>query len=216
MKSLSFFKQAMLAGLSLSALAACSSTKTGESVQRGADFSRDVVSQTGAGLGDAALSPLEDLNLRRDEIPAFFSTFRTPYDTILVEDCAVIATEVQTLDTLLKTDFDVQLEQLLRKIEADGDGDLANNASDFALDMVASEARGLIPFRGVIRQASGASKHEKKREAAYEKAYLRRAYLKGLGQGLGCTYPAAPYPVDYDALDKLEQTPIEYRGTKPD
>lgn len=216
MKSRKFFKPALLIGLSLGALNACSSTNTGDSIQRGADFSRDVASQTGAGLGDAALSPLEDLNLRKDEIPAFFATFRTPYDPILVQDCSVIATEVQTLDTLLQTDIDVQLEKLLREIEEDEDGKLASDASGFALDMVASEARGLIPFRGIIRQASGASAHEKKREAAYQKAYLRRAYLKGLGQGLGCDYPAAPYPVDFEALEDMERTPIEYRGTKPD
>ncbi|MEM7494273.1 MAG: hypothetical protein AAF296_12910, partial [Pseudomonadota bacterium] len=66
--------------------------------------------------------------------------------------------------------------------------------SSALLDTVASEAGGLIPFRGVVRRVSGARAWDKKVLKAYERGSHRRTYLKGLGAANGCPIPASPRP----------------------
>lgn len=201
--------------------AGCASTSTtpdSSSEKKGAmEIGGEVVRETGEGFGDAAMSPLEDLNLKKDKIPEYFDTFQTQYDPLPKRNCSAIAEEVRKLDTLLKTDIDVVMEIKRREKEEgiESEGTLASDASGLALGAIASEASGIIPFRGIVRHATGASAHQKKLNAAYDKAYLRRSYLKGLGQGLGCDFPAAPYPF---VIDEAEESgaPIEYRGTNPD
>ena len=51
-----------------------------------------------------------------------------------------------------------------------------------------------IPFRGVIREVSGANRHEYEFRQAISAGLMRRAYLKGRGEQMGCAYPARPYP----------------------
>lgn len=189
-------------------------------ISSGAKVSGQVVSQTGRGLGNAALAPLDDLNLRRDHIPPEFDAFTTPYDPIENLSCDGIARNVRLLDTLLEPDVDVQIELARRAEEKEDENSerndkIASKTSGFALGTIASEARSLIPFRGVVRHATGANAHEKRYNAAYEKAYLRRSFLKGLGLGMGCTYPAAPLAVTLPEPQE-ESAPITYRGSRPD
>jgi hypothetical protein len=44
----------------------------------------------------------------------------------------------------------------------------------------------IIPYRGWVRKLSGAERHAKKVDQAYQAGKLRRAYLKGLGLVMGC------------------------------
>jgi hypothetical protein len=43
--------------------------------------------RTAAGFGDAAMSPLNDLNLYRDEIPVLLADIRSPYEPIPDVSC---------------------------------------------------------------------------------------------------------------------------------
>jgi len=62
-----------------------------------------------------------------------------------------------------------------------------------ALATAASLASGaLIPFRGWVRQLSGAEKHDRLVQSAIVAGAVRRAYLKGLGEARGCAPPATP------------------------
>lgn len=195
-------------------------------LQRGQRITGRVVTTTRDGLGDAAMSPLEDLNLRRDVIPAELAKLQTPYDPVGDVSCAGLAREVRVLDTYLDIDEDVKLaRQRAKELEEEQEEeersrlaniDIAEEASDFALGTVASEARGLIPFRGLVRQVSGAKGHAARVEEAFNKAYLRRAFLKGMGLSKGCSYPAAPLDVTLDLRDRDEGAPIRYRTAKPE
>ncbi len=182
-------------------------------IDSGSRITYRAVRQTGEGLGDAALSPLEDLNLRRDDIPQEIAGIRTPYDPVPDLTCETIGREVRTLDTVLEIDADVRLELANRGNDDESDG-MSDRASDFALGQIASEARSIIPFRGIIRSATGANAHASRVEEAYRLAYLRRTFLKGLGMGLGCHYPAAPLEIDYSTLDE-NSAPIRYRAAAP-
>ena len=50
----------------------------------------------------------------------------------------------------------------------------------------------LIPFRGVLRELTGAAGHQREFQAAIYAGAVRRGFLKGLGQQKGCAYPARP------------------------
>lgn len=148
------------------------------------------------GLDDAVLSPLSDLNLRREYIPNEIASYESPYGLMDDQSCESIEQEVTTLDLVLGSDID-----LILYYKAQGDEEerqLSDRASGFAIGQIASEASGIIPFRGIVRSVTGASSHQQKVDAAYQTAFLRRSYLKGLGSGLGCTYPAAPLRVNLE------------------
>jgi hypothetical protein len=65
-----------------------------------------------------------------------------------------------------------------------------------------------IPFRSLVREATGASAHERRLRAAFQAGVARRSYLKGVGAQLGCAPPAAPEP----NAGFVTKTSIEYRG----
>jgi hypothetical protein len=66
---------------------------------------------------------------------------------------------------------------------------MANNA---AVGAVRGATRSVIPFRGLVRQMTGAEQHDKVVNAAIQAGKVRRAYLKGVGMNKNCAPPAAP------------------------
>ncbi len=152
------------------------------------------IERTEAGFGDAALSPLEDVNLKRDEIPEEFKSIKNPYLVDPEISCEKIAEEVTVLDGLLGRDWDIPPPDKKGLSERAADG-----ASTAFLDAVASGASGFIPFRGVVRTVSGANSHANKVRKAYERGSHRRTFLKAIGMTKGCEYPAAPLPPPEEA-----------------
>ncbi|AKH41338.1 hypothetical protein FHS61_003198 [Altererythrobacter atlanticus] len=127
---------------------------------------------------DVAMTPLEDLNLRKDPIPPVLLRARdNPYANPGIETCSHVRQEIGDLDAVLGEDFDTASPDQ-RKLSA---------------EKVAKQVVGsFIPFRGVIREVTGANKHAYEFSKAIVAGLMRRAYLKGLGQSLGCPYPARP------------------------
>ena len=148
------------------------------------------IQQSQDGFSEAALSPLEDVNLKRAPIPEEFKQIHNPYAVDPETTCDKIAKEVTTLDALLGRDWDVPPpdEKGLTDQAADG-------ASTAFLDAVASGASGFIPYRGIVRTLTGANSHATKVRKAYERGSHRRTFLKGMGLIKGCVYPAAPLPL---------------------
>ena len=142
------------------------------------------------GFSDAALSPLEDVNLKRAKIPEEFKEIRNPYAVDPDISCDKIAKEVTTLDGLLGRDWDIPPpdEKGLSDRAADG-------ASTAFLDAVSSGASGFIPYRGLVRTVTGANSHATKVRKAYERGSHRRTFLKGIGLMKDCPYPASPLPL---------------------
>lgn len=160
--------------------------------------------RTSAGLGDAALSPLNDLNLRRGEIPDLLANIRSPYEPIPELSCKAIGDMVTQLTIILGPDSDA--EQAPEKSMGDKAGE---GAADLTLDSISSAMTSFIPFRSLVRDATGASSHDRRLRAAYERGAARRAYLKGVGAHLGCAPPAAPDPSA--GIPKGEDA--EFKGT---
>ncbi len=140
--------------------------------------------------GDAVSAPLDDLNLRRQEIPQILQDAVTkPYDLTGLDHCEDIAGEVTKLDALLGEDFDEPPPPPDQTTTTQKGEHMANSA---AVDAVRNAARSVIPFRGLVRQMTGADKHQKEVDTAIQAGKVRRAYLKGVGMNKNCAPPAAP------------------------
>lgn len=127
---------------------------------------------------DVAATPASDLNLVKEEIPpVLLKAQEDPYSTDGLRKCAHYAAAIGELDTALGPDVDVA-----------GGKDGKLKPGQVAQSVVGS----FIPFRGVIREVSGARKQQQAMEDAIVAGLMRRAFLKGMGLKLGCAYPARP------------------------
>lgn len=132
---------------------------------------------------DIARTPLEDFNIASDELPeALVKAAENPYAHDGLTTCNAIVAEIAALDTALGADFDIAIR------EEGGDG-ININEGRIAKSIVGS----FIPFRSLIREVSGANDRRDAFRLAVTAGMIRRGYLKGLGQGRGCDYPARPH-----------------------
>ncbi|TDP81234.1 hypothetical protein EV672_10819 [Aquabacterium commune] len=139
-------------------------------------------------VGQAAITPLSDLNVVQEEIPAALqSAAQGPYAAPKEAGCAVILGEVQSLDDALGADLDDPKASEKPSLLTRGTS-LAENAG---VSAVRRTVEGFVPFRSWLRKLSGAEKHSKQVGAAIMAGGLRRAYLKGRSDGMGCVRPGA-------------------------
>jgi hypothetical protein len=138
--------------------------------------------RTGAAVGQAATTPLSDLNIVRAEIPPVLAAAqKTPYGLPADRSCAAVGAEVQALDAALGADLDTPA--------TDANPSLIERSANDALRRT---AEGVVPFRGWVRKLTGAERYSREVAAAIAAGTIRRAYLKGLGASAGCDAPAAP------------------------
>lgn len=141
---------------------------------------------------DIATTPLRDLNLSRDEIPAILQQASlSPYDSAGLGGCDAIGSAIAELDQVLGSDLDVGTD----------------DSADISVGRIARSAVGsLLPFRGIVRELTGAADHQREFEQAILAGAVRRGFLKGLGQQRGCPYPARPAfaNVQVTKADRLE------------
>ena len=142
------------------------------------DDQQKPVTDTSVTATDVAKTPLADLNLSKDPIPQLLlDAEQDPYSTAGLKKCAQYARAIGDLDAVLGVDFDIATPEQRRL-----------TAGSVAQAVVGA----LIPFRGVIRELSGAAKHEAEFRQAILAGMMRRGFLKGVGFKLGCPYPARP------------------------
>jgi len=121
---------------------------------------------------DAAMTPVEDVNLKKREIPpVLLSAQDDPYTTERTHSCTQLRVALEELDAALGPDFDSG-EPVKTGL----------NASNVAKSVVGS----LIPFRGVIREISGAAGDKRRYDAAVDAGIARRGYLRGVARMRGC------------------------------
>jgi len=143
----------------------------------------------GAAIQQAAEAPLVDLNIVRKKIPSVLQgALLAPYAPPPQKTCADLTNEVEALDAALGPDLDTPPTPSNPGLVARG----ARMIGDAATDALRGAAESVIPFRGWIRRLDGAERHSKEVAAAIAAGSVRRAYLKGVGQTLGCAPPAAP------------------------
>lgn len=185
--------------LGLLSLSACSS-KAGDSLD---------VSGGARDMYDAATAPLEDLNLKRKDIPLILvKTAENPYATPEKFACIPLRQEIEELDALLGPDYsikeyevasnDAQFLGPVRNVELPSTDQAINGGGHLIHDALVGTIRSqsnFLPFRSVLRRLTGAERHRKKIEQAFQAGHIRRAYLKGLIEvkyGKKCYQQALP------------------------
>ncbi len=135
-------------------------------------------------LQGAMSSPLRDVNVLQTKIPDVLRlAMADPYARPRPTNCATITAAILPLNGALGADLDDA---------AVDEDDLVERGRETALGAMAGAASGIIPFRGWVRQLSGAERHDKFVNAAIAAGAVRRAYLKGIGEARGCRPPATP------------------------
>lgn len=172
--------------LFVTALAACATTdKAPQTTQPETFVSPSRTTQ----VTQAVTSPLSDLNLVKADIPpVLLSAQAAPYALPVNATCPLLALDVQALDSVLGPDLDTPANaQNPGLIERGG-----REAGNAAVGAIRGAAEGVVPFRGWVRKLSGAERYSREVAAAIAAGTVRRAFLKGLGQNMGCQSPAAP------------------------
>ena len=142
-------------------------------------------SKTSTQLTQAATTPLTDLNLVRADIPPVLAAAqKAPYGVPADRTCEALAKDVRALDAALGADLDTP--------PTAANPSLVERGGDAAMGAVGNAATGIVPFRGWVRKLTGAERYSREVAAAIAAGTIRRAYLKGLGQAVGCAAPAAP------------------------
>ena len=137
-------------------------------------------------LKEALATPLDDVNIRKVQIPDVLkASMNNPYDLKGLTNCPAVTAEVRRIDAALGPDFDTPLVEV--------DESTMQQAKSGAATVTRVGAQMLMPFRGVVRQVSGANAHQRDLQDAVEAGSARRGFLKGIGMRMNCAQPAAPY-----------------------
>jgi hypothetical protein len=144
----------------------------------------------GESLGNAAVTPLNDLNLVKAPIPAVLQAAQArPYGHAAAPganeappDCEALAAEVRALDEVLGADLDTPPSADKPSLLERG----GNAAGDAAVGAMRRTAEGVVPFRGWIRKLTGAERYSRQVAAAITAGSARRAWLKGYAAARDC------------------------------
>jgi hypothetical protein len=129
----------------------------------------------------AVTQPARDVNLKQDEIPPrLLEIQKAPYDLAGIKGCRAITTEIASLRPMLGPD--VNEDPAISRAEK----------RERSVSRVAGGLLGsFIPFRGVLREVTGANAAEQRYQKALSAGFARRSFLKGMAASQGCRLPPA-------------------------
>jgi hypothetical protein len=146
--------------------------------------------QNSPNVEDVALTPLTDLGITSKDVPEILlRAVIAPYDSDTMHTCNSLTAEIMRLDEVLGEDYDAY---------AEGKGGI--DVGRAAQGLVGS----IIPFRGLVREVTGAAGKDRAMQAAFTAGMVRRGFLKGLGEERKCAVPARPR--DRPAPEPEDQT----------
>lgn len=122
-----------------------------------------------------ATQPARDVGIARTSIdPMLQEALKAPYAPAGDGRCAAINADLAKLNSALGPDFD--------------DNAKANEDKAERLALAGGEmlVNTLIPFRGLVREISGAAPAERRKASAISAGIARRGYLRGLAQMRKC------------------------------
>jgi hypothetical protein len=137
-----------------------------------AGLAQDKHDSTMKDAGEVASQPVRDVGLAKTKIPpVLLEASDGPYDLTGMGSCAAIANEIRALSHEIGPDFD--------------SGKPGRKAS-LAKVGGAAVVNSLIPFRGVVREVSGAAAADRALLAAQQAGFARRGFLRGVGLSRHC------------------------------
>ena len=129
----------------------------------------------------AVTAPLADLNVLKTEIPPLLHESQPdPYQLPADSGCSALRQSVTDFDAVLGSNSALDEDSLYEK----GKSELRSAA----LGTLRKTSQSVIPFRGWVRKLSGAERHSKAVQRAIRSGHQRRAFLRGMLVGQGCTH----------------------------
>jgi hypothetical protein len=142
---------------------------------------REVLEKADEVLGKAGkivTQPARDVGASKVEIPPILvAAAEKPYDLAGLSTCQGLSDEVARLTEVLGPDFDAK--------RAEGE----NKSVQVAEAGGKAVMNSLIPFRGLVREVSGAAPAQRALNAALDAGLARRGYLRGVHHARGCKTP---------------------------
>jgi hypothetical protein len=131
--------------------------------------------------GEIASQPAKDVGITKTKIPAvLLDAVDQPYALPRARTCKGYTSAISDLNEALGPDFDANAKKNQDKF-----GRLASAGGEAVVN-------SLIPFRGLVREVSGAAPAERRLGAAINAGVARRGFLRGMAQSKGCKLPAPP------------------------
>lgn len=122
-----------------------------------------------------ASQPAKDVGAVKQDIPpVLMIASSNPYSRKSTGSCGEIKRSIAALNDVLGPDFKVGAEQnenRLGKVAEAGGKTIVNS---------------IIPFRGLVREVTGAAPAQRRLNAAIDAGYARRGFLKGAAAFKGC------------------------------
>lgn len=113
--------------------------------------------------------------------PKLLAIQEDPYSLAGLGKCAAIINEITELNDVLGADVNEQVDK-----------DRAKKREETAGRVAGTVAGGIIPFRGLIGEVTGANAERRRYALAVYAGTVRRGFLKGVGLERGCKAPARP------------------------
>lgn len=124
---------------------------------------------------DIGTQPVRDVGLsKRDIPPVLAKAFDDPYSLKGLKSCQALAGEVRALNAVLGPDYVVGAEYAENRA-----GKLAEAGGKTIINSI-------IPFRGLVREVTGAAPADRQMNAAVDAGLARRGFLRGVHLKQGC------------------------------
>lgn len=119
--------------------------------------------------------PARDIGASKREIPPVLQrAYADPYNVIRTKDCRFLLREISALNEIIGDDYNSQNEYSESKV------------GKFAEAGGKTIVNSIIPFRGVIREVTGAAPDDRRMSAAVDAGLARRGFLRGISYKQGC------------------------------
>jgi hypothetical protein len=122
--------------------------------------------------GQIITQPARDVGIEKTDIPPLLvEVSDNPYATAGTASCGQISSSIAALSKEIGPDFTASPVQNKRNVAKIGGAVVVNS---------------LIPFRGLVREVSGASAADRRLSAAIDAGIARRGFLRGLQTARKC------------------------------
>lgn len=119
--------------------------------------------------------PVRDVGMSKREIPPILEkAYADPYSLKGLKTCKALASEVRALNGVLGPDYIV------------GNSYEENRAGKLAEAGGKTIINSIIPFRGLVREVTGAAPNDRRMNAAVDAGLARRGFLRGVHLKQGC------------------------------
>lgn len=122
--------------------------------------------------GEVVSQPVRDVGIEKTKTPPLLvQASENPYGMSGAATCGQIATSIRNLSALIGPDYTSTAAPKKQSIVKAGGQAVVNS---------------LIPFRGIVREVSGAAPAERRYSAAVTAGFARRGFLRGLQRARNC------------------------------